>query len=315
MKTPSSLALVAQLVALVSLTHPAAADNITFDPDGAGANPAQQISGFDFAPGNALARGAVPFTVGSTFQLYQQMTLSALLNTSGNPVVPAGLNTSFELTVVASITYTITSVSAMGSTMTVTAAAAPVQAAASFLEIYYSAANSNALPGVGYNDGTLILSGRPTSFGSVTFVEQRNANGSSQLTNFDQFGTNNYPGVMTITAAGSGFGVADVLARNPAFFISEVQSMRLDTAFETPFDATDPSASFAAGASAVSPNRGSINGSQIGGGQDFQLQTDGTATFVIPEPSSAVLLSLALLAGAAVTFRRRCITRAGSRAD
>src|SRR5262249_4218577 len=52
----------------------------TFDPDGAGLVPAQQVARFDFLPGDALADNSMGLAVGSNFQLYYQARLGAVID-------------------------------------------------------------------------------------------------------------------------------------------------------------------------------------------------------------------------------------------
>ncbi|HEX8078155.1 MAG TPA: CSLREA domain-containing protein, partial [Chthoniobacterales bacterium] len=260
----------------------AAADVITFDPDGAAsANPSIQITGFNFSPGNVLAKNVIPYSVGNVFQFFQQMSVASVRDPAGNPVTPTGLNSAFELTVVSSVTYVITSSSTSGSVATVTAAPAPVQASNSFVEVWYDPSpDANPLTGNGYNDGQRILLANPGSTGDLLFVDQRNANGTPQIGAFDQFGVDNYPGVTTIRASGNASVKASVASRDPAFFSQPLGKIALATsALDVPFTLTNPSNVFASAAGAarsVVANHGSVNGSS---GPDFQLQCSGTAGF------------------------------------
>ena len=268
------------LLTLLAWAQFAGAQLISFDPDGAApANQVQLISGFNFKPGNALAHNAVPFVVGATFQLYQQMAVEALLDDHGNPFVPAGLNTNFELTVISSVTYIVTSIDSAGTTRTVTAAAAATQASNSFVQMLYDAPpNADPLTTDSYNGGTIILSGRPSATGNLSFVEQRNADGSSQAVVFDQFGSNNYPNALTIRATGNASTLAEVNGQAQQFFPSYVHP-ELITSFDTPFTATNPSGKFVeatSSAATLAPNRGGLNGAN---GPDFQLQTRSTMSF------------------------------------
>lgn len=267
-------------LATLAVVQSALAQLVTFDPDGAGtANQAQQISGFNFRPGNALAHNAVPFVVGATFQLYQQMAVEALLDDHGNPFVPAGLNTNFELTVISSVTYMVTSINSAGTTRTVTAAAAATQASNSFVQMLYDTPpNADPLRTDSYNGGTIILSARPSATGNISFVEQRNPDGSSQAVVFDQFGPNNYPNALTIRATGNASTLAEVNGHAQQFFSSYVHP-ELITSFDTPFTATNPSGKFVeatSSAATLAPNRGGLNGAN---GPDFQLQTRSTMSF------------------------------------
>src|SRR3954447_922194 len=91
-------------VGILMFGTPVQADFLSFNPTGNAANPAFTIGGIDLAPGNALARGAVPLTVEKTFELDFQSGLTGLINTNGLTFAPPGLNTTYQLTAVGSFT-------------------------------------------------------------------------------------------------------------------------------------------------------------------------------------------------------------------
>src|SRR6476469_2923835 len=130
-----------------------------------------------------------------------------------------------------SVTCIVTSSTTQPLTRTYTAVTAPVQSAASFVEIWYDPApDANPLTGTGYNDGQRVFVGMPSGADPMTIIEQRNPNGGGpEITVFDQFGANDYPQISTITAFGDGSHSATVVSRNPSFFISAVQSMRVNS--------------------------------------------------------------------------------------
>ena len=149
---------------------------ITFNPTGTPATQPISIGSFDFAPGNSLSTGALPLAVGKTIQLHYQATLADVIDSSGNAVVPPGLNTTYQITAVASFTEVVTSLSATGAVATF--ALAPTQAPNSFFELYYNpAVVANNLAGTGFNVGTLILAGTPdpslTNSGSFALASGR----------------------------------------------------------------------------------------------------------------------------------------------
>src|SRR5262249_11338344 len=116
--------LIAVIILASSIGASTRADLINFDPDGAGGDPAFQIAGFDWSVGNSLAVGALPLTtVGQTFQLYYQASLSGLIDADGNSFTPAGLNSAYEITIVASVTEVVTGIAGA----TATFAVAPAQ--------------------------------------------------------------------------------------------------------------------------------------------------------------------------------------------
>jgi hypothetical protein len=278
---------------------------ITFDPDGgAGGNTPSLVGSFDLAPGNSLYQGFLPSpAVGNTFQMYHQSPLAALNDANGDPFVPLGLNSAFEITAVGSATMVITGTAGNS----VQFQRAPVQAANSFVELWYDATpDANSLTGTGYNDGTRIYLGTPSGtangFGGLT-VAQSPAGGPS-IVPFDQFGVDNYPGLNTIVAAGFASHRSDTQSSDPTFFVTPVINVELATGIDTPFDLTNPSALFAGlpggVAPGVVPNIGTVNGLN---GTDLQTQGDAGLSFEIPEPAFAGAFMLAGLFSARV--RRR----------
>lgn len=283
------------------------ADPFVFDPDGpSGPNAPQVIGGLDWQPGNSLAVSALPLAPGSTFQLLYQARLGSLLDTNGNAISTPGLNgtpgaPAFQITVVASFTEVVTSVS--GSPTSATFSLAPVQSPNSFLEIWFNnAVVANNLAGTGFNTGTKILSGMPSAMlsngGNFTIFQS-----TGTLPPFDSFGANDYPGITSVVGAGGALINSFITSQDSGFFVTPltVGSTSFNTSQKTPFDSTDPSMKFSDMAngvtpSNVTPNIGTINGAN---GKDFQFQADGNESFspTIPEPASVVLLCMGLSAG------------------
>jgi hypothetical protein len=270
---------------------------IDFNPTGTGATPVMTIGGIDLAPGNALARGAVPLAVGKTFELDFQSSVSGFSDANGRTTAPPGLATSYQITAVGSFTEVVTS---LGPNNTVTTfALAPNQASNSFFELYYNpAVVANDLAGTGFNQGTLILSGKPTSLlANVGTLLTTDSTGSPTINQpMDQFLSNHYPGINTVSASGSAMNSVDVTFFNPAFFKTAVSQLSFNSSLVTPFGQVSPSAMFTNQAGGGSPNvianTGSINGLT---GPDFQFQADPNFSFLIapiPEPASFVLASL-----------------------
>jgi hypothetical protein len=296
-------ALAALVIGVASAGTSARADFL-FSPTGAGGT-VYDVLAIDPSVGNALAKGgvtAINAGVGSTFQLYYQASVGALVGPSGN-FTPPGLgtpgspNSTYELTVVGSITEQVTSVSA--ATGQATFAVAAAQSPDSFLRIFNGTGatfNANALAGTGYNDGTLILAGTPipTTLSPGTGGNFTSRGGS---TLFDQFGADDYGGKQSVSGFGDSVVDFNVTFRNPDFFPSggsAVVGLRFNTSTSAPFQGINPSMVFAGlgpGGTDVTPNVGAINGTT---GPDFQFQADAFVT-AVPEPSSLLLTALGVV--------------------
>jgi hypothetical protein len=274
------------------------ASPIQFNPTGNG-NPADTyaVGSFNWAVGNSLAVGALPLSVGETYQLDYQSTLANLIDPNSNSFVPPGLNSTYQITAVASVTEIVTSLNPDGTVATF--ALAPTQSPNSFFEIYYNPALvANDLAGTGFNVGTLILAASPdpTLANSGNFALALNG-GSPIIEPFDLFNPGNYPGILTVTGAGSSALDGDVSSLDPAFFETNVGQLSFDTSNVTPFLETDPSMLFVGspggGPPSIIPDIGTINGVN---GTDFQFQADANTSFTTaptlattPNPTSVTL--------------------------
>ena len=263
---------------------------ITFNPTGTPATSPISIGSFDFAPGNSLSTGALPLAVGKTIQLHYQAILEDVIDSSGSTVVPPGLNTTYQITAVASFTEVVTSLNATGAVATF--ALAPTQDPNSFFELYYNpAVVADNLAGTGFNVGTLILAGKPdpSVTNSGSFALALDATGNPVIQPFDLFNTNDYPGIQSVTGVGSALVSADVSSFDPAFFITPVIQLSFNTSTAIPFQTTNPSALFVGSPGGlppnVIPNIGTINGVN---GTDFQLQSDANNSFIAASPAIAI---------------------------
>jgi hypothetical protein len=263
---------------------------IEFNPTGNG-NPADTyaVGSFGWAVGNSLAVGALPLSVGKTYQLDYQATLANLIDPNSTSFVPPGLNSTYQITAVASATEVVTSLNPDGSVATF--ALAPTQSPNSFFEIYYNPALvANDLAGTGFNVGTLILTASrdPTLPNSGNFALDLNGSGNPIIEPFDQFNPVNYPGILSVTGTGSATLNGNVSSFDPAFFETNVAQLSFDTSNTTPFLETDPSMLFVGspgtGAPNVTPNIGTTNGVV---GPDFQFQAKANSAFTTAAPTLA----------------------------
>ena len=88
------------------------ASSILFNPTGTNQTLPILIGALDWAPGNNLAVSSVPLSVGNTFQLDYQAALAGVIDPNGHTFSPPGLNTTYQLTAVASVTEVVTRTSA-----------------------------------------------------------------------------------------------------------------------------------------------------------------------------------------------------------
>jgi len=320
---PALLGLAAAL-ACVAGTGPAAKADFLFSPTGTGAAGAQLVGAFDPNPGNALAKGGVTAinnflaggpAAGNTFQLYYQATMAAVDNPANQPITTgtfAGLNNTYQITVVASITEVVTSVSADGTVAKF--AVAPVQNANSTLQIFQSTGlTTNDLTGAGFRNGTLILTATPTvtANGTGGFI---NNGPPLQIQPFDQHGTNDYPLVNSVTGNGSSTVDFTVNSVNSSYFpngVPSVVGLEFITSNVAPLKALDPSRTFPglgpAGADVTALVSGPVQGAAGTNGvtgPDFAFAADAFVT-PIPEPSSVFLMGLGVAGVVAYARKRR----------
>jgi len=315
----SLLALAVTAAGLLGSVQSAQAQ-IQFNPTG-GSSSTYDIAGLAFGPGNALAvntGGAPGLVVGKTFDLVFQTHLTGLSGPNAPAAVP-GLNgapgaAAFQITEVATLSETVTSVNTVGGVTTATFALNP--SGANRINIYEASGVSfNDALGTGFTNGTLIASLTPTGFGAggSSFTQQ-----PGTVPVFNPFPVGNKPFPPSIPSI-NGFGGSQVVSTvNPGYNVAFFQpngtppgtptlvSSIFNSNLSAPFDAIAPSSLFTnpITSATITPQIGAINGVS---GPDVQFQVSGftqSFTTVVPEPASVTLMGLGVV-GALVVVRRQ----------
>jgi PEP-CTERM motif len=259
------ITVLAALILSVGITTSAQA--VLFDPDG---NPGTantiDVGTLDWGPTSFMAlngnTAAVNFTSNPAcpasscnFDVLVHSTLIGTLAPGGAVNTPTGLGSTFEITMVARFTETVTDRLAGGTIATF----AIVPTAPVFLEIYFDGApNAVAVSGSGYNDGRLILSGSTigNAAGIFAITGQTPVLLDQTTDNINNYGPTNPPpgtgtlGVdqLTLTGTGSQSNIPfDTLITDPAFFLQALTQFGI--LFENisqglPFASTNPSDCF-----------------------------------------------------------------------
>lgn len=340
MKTTTKALAIATAGAALSFGSSAfASDNILWVPEGDG-SPAVSVGSFDWAPGNTVSVDGTTAVTNfllnegdggdrdTSFTTYFHAHLAT--TDVGSPPglgIDGPFPADYEYTVVLGFRESVQQIDF--ATGKVTTTFDFISGSPNFFEIYYDDIdgsivdgdlNSNALAGTGYNDGTLVLSGTVVSAGSNFAIHVDDVTGVPTVSDFDQFGANDYPGVTSVEGNGltdpsTGGTTAlevEVGFQHSDFFPASISIIALEFSTDqiTPFLNVNPSALFWDGTTLFAPDYGTVNGlAEIdGGGPDFQFETDGrntfTATREIPEPMTAGL-GLIALGGAALAATRR----------
>lgn len=286
----------------LALSTGAQADLISFDPDGNGIAPLTGVALFDWAPGSALAAGAVPLTsVGQTFNLYYQANLGTIQDASTLSLFTNGGGGNF-FTAVAGFTEVVTSLSGSGATFAL--AAAPT---VNFFSICAQSALANNLTGAGFACANPILTGHLTAVNASNFsISNPTPVLLDQSPNGDQWG-----GQLSVTGSGATSITVQIDSVNTGYFtdldlISALVFSFFNSSQIVPFLQVDPSLCLSNDGATdcnEASNLGAVNGlfDGLSGGPDFLFQADANQSFVVqraPEPGTLALLGAGLgLAG------------------
>jgi len=294
-------------VALGACLAPSAqADPILFNPTGDGPVSTFNITGLGFGPGNALARNAITpgagLIVGTTFQLDFQTHLTSLVGPNAPAAVP-GLNSTFQITEVATFTEVVTGITTTASGTTATFALVP--SASNRINIYENnAVVFNDAAGTGFTAGTVIASLNPNRLISSQFTDTTALNGT---TRFNQTGAGNNSGTgQTNQGSGSTNLSSAVTSSLSNFFVSQpLVSSLLNSNLSSVFDSVSPSLQFTdlTTGTTFAPRIGATNGVS---GPDFQIQVAGfVQSFAVPEPASVAMTVFGLVGAGLGSFAAR----------
>ncbi len=300
--------------AIVSMMLATASHAVIINADGSGPNPAIDVKGLDWTPGNTLLTpvgNASIFThpLGDVFQLYAHASLGRFLDGNGGST---GNSESNGWTYIAGYQQQV--ISTVGNSVVL----GTIAGGDNFFRLYFDPTpDANAGNGTGFgpdatnSDPALILTGTVNASIGQTAISAQNVPPGS----LDNFGPDNYPAIESITAAGDSTLGITVGSFDPLYFpdgSTSGLSLDFQTLFDTSFSQIDPSSCFKNGAgmliNGAGPNTlgglecgintvGSINGIN---GENLILMSDSSALFTqitpVPEPASLALLGVALVA-------------------
>jgi len=327
---PATLAVVFGLAS----SQAQAGNVIVFDPTGGGGangNATINATQFTYAPGNALAIGAITPgvgpVVGTTFELKYQAILGGISGTTqignlgvsvvsqvtdttpvnGGNIQAGAVNTGREVTIVADFREVITGMTVQGGNNVFTFALAP--GGPNNVSIYSApAGTAKNLAGTGFNTGTLILSGTvvPSSsegtYTSSIAIPNTGPGSPSSPVLFDQY-AGDYPGgVVTANGAGGPYPGIFTLSGSGSTFLPVAVNFTNPLYFPglgTPslLNINFPSISAAVPFNSVSPSMnftGTIP--NIGtvnqlNGRDAQFQAQAANDFVAAIPEPSSVIS------------------------
>jgi len=290
---------------------------VSFDADGSGsATGPIDLGQLDWTTTSAVAVGgntAIAAFIASggtcpagscTFTVLTHALLVATKDQTSAGNTPAGLNTSYQITMISSFQETVTGVSTVGGA----GVASFATTGTGILQIYFDTAlNANDLTGHGFNDGTLILQG---------LSDQAGVFGLFAVTNptpvqFDQFpggvpgpGTDDYgdgtcPTLGTSQCSSTGTGSqgnlpVDTLTQDFSFFLTQLATFGItftNISQQIPFTAVQPSDCF------TLPTPGVVGTSTVGPQPCDLSHQDTLYMFQIPDGHGGYLPVVGLING------------------
>ena len=243
--------LAATAASVLALAAPASADNILFDPDGAGPAEAVEIIGFDWEPGNGIAVTANATSPEDTqFQFYYQSSLGAAEAAALDPtadVTNGEFGVYYTLVIgFGEVLDTVTGDPTDGVGETALGFEFDPTAEYNFFQIYANDTFANDLEGACYVCGELILSGHVIG---DDFVSSFTITEESGIQDLDQAaGNDDYPGVDSFVGSGSTLLTVAVDSYSTAYFSgldgATITFATNDATQTIPYDAVNPSACF-----------------------------------------------------------------------
>jgi hypothetical protein len=315
MKSTKNVLLATSIAALLAAplaAHAGVADPFLFNPFGTGlTKDAQTITTIDQAPGNALAKnanqtitqnpdGTTSYNtgMGQAFTLYYQANIQAFTN--GKPVFASGLGGVPFFTTTAGFGEVVTSYS-QSDTKRSLGFSYDSTNPVNFLRIYANTSGTD-LTGSGFSGGNVIYEGTVINETASSF--DINTAATDLPVVLDQFGTDNYGGVKSLTGSGSSTITVQTTKFDAGYFpdltVGALILSTFTTSNATPFTSVDPSACFASKTTdcAIQYNIGPVN---VIGGPDVLLQADASQTLAlpaairpVPEPATTAMLGLGL---------------------